>query len=282
MAITSSSNAGIFGKKSNSIREAKETSKLANNQFEIEYLVVAGGGGGGWGGHGPDQRGGGGGGGGFRNSTEGEETGYPLTTPEDKFKATLGTNYTITIGGGGGSHTNGSDSVFGTITSGRGGAGGQHHYNFAGGTSRKGQVNIGSGGGGQAGSYGSANVGGSGSYGQGAHGANNHGGGGAGGNGGNVGGVGKASSITGASVTYAAGNKSQINSTGGANTGNGGGGGDGANLNGYSGGSGIVVLKWKTSEAAITVGGSLTSSSTTSGEYTIVTFTAGSDNVSFA
>ena len=282
MSITSSSNAGTFGKKTISTREAKETSKLANNQFEIEYLVVGGGGGGGWGGHGSDQRGGGGGGGGFRNSTEGEETGYPLSTPEDKFIATLGTNYTVTIGAGGGSHNNGVDSVFGTITAARGGRGGQHHNGFSGGTARAGQVTVGSGGGGQAGGYGSANVGGGGSYGQGGHGANSHGGGGAGGNGGNSGGVGKASSITGSAVTYAAGNVSQTASTGAANTGNGGGGGTGANNNGYAGGAGIAVLKYLTNEATITVGGSLTSSSTTSGEYTIVTFTAGSDNVSFA
>ena len=282
MSITSSSNAGTYGKKSNSIREAKETPKLANNQFEIEYLVVGGGGGGGWGGHGSDQRGGGGGGGGFRNSTEGEETGYPLTAPEDKFIATLGTNYTVSIGAGGGSHGNGNDSVFGTITAARGGRGGQHHNGFSGGTARAGQVTVGSGGGGQAGGYGSANVGGGGSYGQGGHGANQHGGGGAGGNGGNSGGAGKASSITGSSVTYSEGNVSQTASTGGANTGDGGGGGTGANNNGYAGGSGVVVLKWLKNEATITIGGSLVSTDLSSGDYSIIKFTSGSDDVSFA
>ena len=64
--------------------------------------------------------------------------------------------------------------------------------------------------------------------------------------------------------------------------GGGGGGGTGANVSGSAGGSGIVVLKYLTKEATITVGGSLTSSSTTSGEFTIVTFTAGSDTISFA
>ena len=163
-----------------------------------------------------------------------------------------------------------------------GGRGGQHHNGFAGGTRRAGSHAVGSGGGGQAGSYGAANVGGMGSYNQGGSGGNNHGGGGAGGNGGNSGGAGKASSITGSSTTYSVGNVSQTASTGGANTGEGGGGGTGANVSGSAGGSGIVVLKYKTNEATITVGGSLTSSSTTSGEHTIVTFTAGSDNVSFA
>ena len=53
-------------------------------------------------------------------------------------------------------------------------------------------------------------------------------------------------------------------------------------MSGYAGGSGIVVIKFLTNEATITIGGSLTSSTTTSGEFTIVTFTAGSDTVSFA
>ena len=266
MSIKSSSNAGTFGKKTSSVREAKETSKLANNEFEIQFLVL----------------GGGGGGGGFRNSVDGEATGYPETTPEDKFIATLGTNYTVTVGAGGGAHANGNDSVFGSITSYGGGRGSQFHYGWGGGHSKGGKALTGSGGGGQAGSYGERNLGGAGQAGQGGSGSNNHGGGGAGGDGSNSAGVGKAASITGSSVTYGAGNTSSTASTGGANTGNAGGGGTGANLNGYAGGSGIVVLKFKTNEAAITVGGSLTSSSTTSGEFTIVTFTAGSDNVSFA
>jgi hypothetical protein len=282
MSITSSSNAGTFGKKAKNTREAKESPKLGNNQFEIEYLVVAGGGGGGFGGHGSDQRGGGGGGGGFRNSTEGEETGYPATIPEAKFIADLGTNYTVTVGAGGAAHANGQASEFGTIKSVGSGKGGQTHGGFAGGTRAGGSHAVGSGGGGQAGSYGSYNLGGCGSWNQGGVGANNHGGGGAGGNGGNTGGAGKASSITGSSVTYGAGKTSQAAHVGAANTGDGGGGGTGANVNGSAGGSGIVVLKYKTNEATITVGGSLTSSSTTSGEHTIVTFTAGSDNVSFA
>ena len=67
----------------------------------VEYLVIAGGGGGG-GGYG----GAGGGAGGYRTST---------------LSITSGVNYTITVGGGGGgvtysSGTDGSPSVFSTIT----------------------------------------------------------------------------------------------------------------------------------------------------------------------
>jgi hypothetical protein len=285
MSITSISNSGTYGKKSASIREAKETSLLANNQFQIQYLVVGGGGGGGWGGHGVDQRGGGGGGGGFRNSTEGEETGYPETTPEPKFTATLGTNYTVTVGGGAGSHTSGNDSIFGSVTAHGGGRGGQVHRGGAGGTSRS-KSNSGSGGGGQSGDYGNLNWGGGGNPGQGGQGANNSGGGGAGGNGSGgasgAGDAGKSSSITGSSVTYSAGARSLNPTTGAVNTGTGGGGSNSYETNGGSGGSGIVVLKWLANEATITIGGSLVYTDVSSGDYSIIKFTSGSDNVSFA
>lgn len=285
MSITSISNSGTYGKKSASIREAKETSLLANNQFQIQYLVVGGGGGGGWGGHGTDQRGGGGGGGGFRNSTIGEETGYPLTTPEEQFVASLGTTYAISIGGGGGSHGGGSSTVFATVTSYGGGRGGQHHMGHAGGTRRGSPSSAGGGGGGQAGGYNNVNVGGGGSYGQGGAGGNSHSGGGAGGNGGNADNqqdLGKSSSITGSPVTYGAGNRSENAQVGTVNTGMGGGGGTGANNNGYAGGSGIVVLKWLANEATITIGGSLVYTDVSSGDYSIIKFTGGSDDVSFA
>ena len=252
MSINSLSNSNLTGTQNKNIRQAQVDQSIKSNQFQIEYLIVGGGGGGGFGGHGTDQRGGGGGGGGFRNSTEGEETGYPATTPESKFLATLGTSYTVTVGAGGSAHANGSNSVFATLDAMGGGRGGQHHYGFAGGTRRSGSHAVGSGGGGQAGSYGAANVGGCGSWQQGAAGANNHG----------------------SSVTYSEGKTSQAAHTGSANSGDGGGGGTGANVSGSAGGSGIVVLKYLTKEATITVGGSLTSSSTTSGEFTIVTFTA--------
>ena len=69
----------------------------------LEYLVVAGGGGGG-------TQGGGGGAGGYR-----EGTNFPFSTA---------IAYTVTVGAGGAANTNGSDSVFSTITSTGGGKGG--------------------------------------------------------------------------------------------------------------------------------------------------------------
>ena len=64
--------------------------------------------------------------------------------------------------------------------------------------------------------------------------------------------------------------------------GGGGGGGfqDGA-VGGGNGGSGVVILRYP-NDFTITVGGGLTSSTTTSGTSKITTFTAGTDNVSFA
>ena len=93
MSITSISNSGTYGKKSASIRESKENiftckqpipNTIPSRRWRRRWAVG--------GGHGSDQRGGGGGGGGFRNSTIGEETGYPLTTPEEQFVATTRNN----------------------------------------------------------------------------------------------------------------------------------------------------------------------------------------------
>ena len=68
-----------------------------------------------------------------------------------------------------------------------------------------------------------------------------------------------------------------------ANTGGGGGGGgfSGGLAGGGAGGSGVVILRYP-SDFTITVGGGLTSSTATSGTSKITTFTAGTDNVSFA
>ena len=65
-----------------------------------------------------------------------------------------------------------------------------------------------------------------------------------------------------------------------ANTGGGGGGG-GISAGG-AGGSGVIIISFPTSGNTLTVGVGLTSSSTTSGANTIVTFTAGSGSWSFA
>ena len=70
-----------------------------------------------------------------------------------------------------------------------------------------------------------------------------------------------------------------------ANTGGGGGGGaesSGYNAVSYAGGSGVVILRYPTANATISVGAGLTSSSATSGSDTIVTFTAGTGNVQFS
>lgn len=67
------------------------------------------------------------------------------------------------------------------------------------------------------------------------------------------------------------------------NTGSGGGGA--ANVPsspqkaGGNGGSGVVILRWPSAEATITVGAGLTYSTTTDGSDTVATFTAGSDLV---
>ena len=77
----------------------------------VEYLVVAGGGGGGW------DAGGGGGAGGYRTGTG--------------FAVSVNTDYSITVGAGGSGGnpsttygSNGSNSIFSSITSLGGGAGG--------------------------------------------------------------------------------------------------------------------------------------------------------------
>jgi hypothetical protein len=224
----------------------------------VNYLVVAAGGGGG------NLAGGGGGAGGYRAST---------------LSVTSGTTYTVTIGAGGASATQGGSSVFSSITSTGGGAGGL----YDGGTGGTG--GSGGGGAGTSGTTGSS-AGGAATSGQGSAGGGatttgggGGGGGGAGGSGSNTGngdganaGNGSSSSsITGS--TYAGGggggNRAFDAGTGGsggtggggggggtnrltpaagtANTGGGGGGGGfGTSISstGASGGSGIVVLSY--------------------------------------
>ena len=129
----------------------------------------------------------------------------------------------------------------------------------------------------------------------------------AGGTVGGAGGVGVASGISGSSVFRGGGGGGGGNTNGGAggnggggdgakrntndgaagtaNTGGGGGGGaesSGYNAVSYAGGSGVVILRYPTANATISVGAGLTSSSATSGSDTIVTFTAGTGNVQFS
>ena len=71
--------------------------------------------------------------------------------------------------------------------------------------------------------------------------------------------------------------------SGGAGSSNTGDGGAGTASAGSfnSGGSGVVILRYPKA-FTITVGGSLTSSTATDGDYKVTTFTAGTDNVSWA
>jgi hypothetical protein len=172
--------------------------------ISIQYLVVAGGGGGGSVANDNfDRTGGGGGAGGFQT-----ETGFSIRNT---------TNYLVSVGSGGSVDTNGSNSIFSSITSIGGGAGGKY-------ITRPDGNPGGSGGGGFHGGFGGlgnsnqGNNGGSG-YNSGDTAGNfgAAGGGGAGNAGGSaqgiplvagvagIGGNGIASSISGTSITYAGG-----------------------------------------------------------------------------
>ena len=223
----------------------------------VEYLVVAGGGGGGW------SNGGGGGAGGYRTNTG--------------LSVTAGSAITVTIGTGGagsgsGHGSDGTNSVFGSITSTGGGGGGSAQ-------TQGGPGNNGGSGGGGGNDYprGTATAGGTGNSGgytpaEGTAGGASQGGGGgastAGSNGATngVGGAGAYSSITGASVARGGGgggstesatdpvlggvggggNGQKRNSTapGNGTVNTGGGGGGGANSTGGTGGSGVVIIRY--------------------------------------
>jgi hypothetical protein len=58
--------------------------------------------------------------------------------------------------------------------------------------------------------------------------------------------------------------------------------GGGAGVRTANGGSGVVILKWLTADASISVGVGLTSVNTTVGDYTVYAFTAGTDTVTFS
>jgi len=223
----------------------------------VAVLVVGGGGGGG------SNLGGGGGAGGFVYNSS-----FAVTAQA----------YTVTVGSGGTAGSgnnipggNGGNSVFSTITATGGGGGGS----LGSSSSSSNGKNGGSGGGG-ASSYNPmswpAGSGGSGSQGSaGGSGTTNDtfgaGGGGAGGIGmngisGGNGGSGTVSTISGSSVTYAGGGAGAGFTTcgsasggggsgtaGAANTGGGGSGGKNSEYpNGYAGGSGIVIIRYLTSD----------------------------------
>tara|TARA_R100001440_G_scaffold4207_1_gene9729 strand:- start:2050 stop:4350 length:2301 start_codon:yes stop_codon:yes gene_type:complete len=234
--------------------------------YSADFLVIAGGGGGGY------FFGGAGGAGGYRNSFGSEASGGGGSS-ETSLTFTIGTVYTVTVGGGGagtpgtptadnngtsGTNTSVSGSGITTITSiGGGGGGGSAGDGFPGAD--------GGSGGGAGGNSAPTAPGGSGTANQGFDGQ--VGGAGAGGTGGGAGatgasgGTGLDSSITGSSVNRAEGGNAPTT----ANTGNGG------NHDGGNGQSGVVILRVPTANYTGTVSGSPTV--TTSGSDTIMTFT---------
>lgn len=278
----------------NSAQSTPSNSITVPTFFAINYLVLAGGGGGGG-----VSNGGGGGAGGLRstyNNTGGGGTAEStINVPKGSVPVT------VTVGAGGSTRTTGSNSVFNNITANGGGGGGRNSGTI--GTPFQPGQSGGSGGGGAAaaGGSGTANQGYAGGTGSGRGG----GGGGAGGNAATNGNAGNGASnnITGTSVTYGGGGggggtPGGVAGTGGGGAGvenatanngtaNTGGGGGGRNSgpdtdNGGSGGSGIVILRWPTSTATITIGAGLTGSTTTTGSDTVATITAGTGNVSWA
>jgi hypothetical protein len=240
----------------------------------VDYLVVAGGGGG---------SGGAGGAGGFRESVPSPAawTASPLANPGGALPVSV-QGYPITVGGGGSlgvntssTGTDGTPSVFSTITSTGGGLG-------QGGAPGSTRVGGSGGSGGGSWSYGGPTTGAGGagntpptSPPQGQNGGSVYatpcgaataaGGGGAGGaggtspgspkdsgsTGGGAGGAGVATSISTSSVTYSAGAKGYSSgptgSAGTTNSGNGGSGAAnaGAGQSGFAGGSGIVIIRYK-------------------------------------
>jgi len=263
----------------------------------VDYLVVAGGGGGG------GYISGGGGAGGLRTSFGATSGGG--ASAESSFDVALSTNYTVTVGGGGSagsvggsSSTPGGDSIFGSITSIGGGGGANTTVPNPSGTSSSGG-NGGSGGGNRA--YNSGAAVGQGTANQGYNGASGTSGGGYGGGGGGAGGAGTntilnsyqisggpglAVSITGSSVTYAAGGHGgrevpYVAPTNAANnTGDGGNGKPDGTISGQSGangGSGVVILRYPNTYTVTetTSPSVLTFSTTTDGSDKITTFTAG-------
>ena len=276
----------------------------------VEYLVIAGGGGGG------GSTSGGGGAGGYRSSVAGESTGGGGTL-ESALQLSIGT-YTATVGAGGSgsrnsdagapNNTNGSNSVFSTITSLGGGYG-------ASGRPSGSRVASSGGSGGGGGSYGGNDINpmsnGAGTAGQGFAGGTsvaipggNFGGAGGGGAGavggshngsvGGVGGAGLQSSITG-TATFRGGGGGNGGNLGGldggiggggagstsgdgtAGTANTGGGGGGSGIyqggSGGAGGSGVVIIRYADSFplASYTTGSPTVA---TTGGYRIYTFNA--------
>jgi hypothetical protein len=265
----------------------------------MSFLIVGGGGGG---------AGGGGAGGGYIAAWNGEVSGGSAT-PVANLQVESGEQFNVTIGAGGAAGgvvtangTKGNNSRLGLYVAEGGGFGAADTTSGSGGGVAGGAGGSGGGGavfsenatgaggktivllgrdGGTAtlpGGVGYAAAGGGGAGGVGASVAEDTGFLGTGG----LGGAGLPSTITGSSVTRAAGAAGYFrtgNAAGGTNTGNGGGGKDTTGGgSGFAGGSGVVIVRVPSS-ITFTIGPGLTSSSTTVGSDTVYTFTAGSDTV---
>ena len=286
--------------------------------FTADSLVVAGGGGGGGCNGGSSIGPGGGGAGGYRTATGlslSKGTNYTVTVGAggtgsvSDANATSGVNsvfssITSTGGGRGATRFANVDTEADGLSGGSGGGGR--------GGNPDGALPVGLGGAGNAGSY-SPVEGFAGGDGYGSAIRSGGGGGGAGEVGNtdaeSAGGDGVSNSITGSAVSYAGGGGggrgslssafsgaggdggggnggglSTSGSAGSANTGGGGGAaGSGGTNSGGNGGSGVVILRWLTADASITVGAGLTADATgTDGSYSYKRITAGSGNVSFS
>ena len=222
---------------------------IPQKNLTVDYLLVAGGGGGGY------FYGGGGGAGGYRTFTSQSLTsgtvypalvgaGGPGCTTNGDVSAFKGSNSsfnsTSATGGGAGNGIYGENGAAG----GSGGGGGGAYNNET-------SCSIGVGGAGNQGGY-SPVEGYAGACG-GTNPATRLGGGGGGSSAvgsGNTGGAGTANSISGSSVTYAAGGSGNASryaapaAAGAAGTGNGGGGSGEGQGNGTAGGSGIIIVRY--------------------------------------
>jgi len=245
--------------------------------INAEFLVVASGNSGGDG-VGATPRGGAGGGAG------GLLSGSLIILPNQTYQIQVGSNDGVDIAYD--SYITGSNFYNVATAGGRAGVGGSTTIRANGG-------NGGSGGGGATSSGNVVGTAGTGISGQGNNGgtaggtnnANAGGGGGANANGGNgsaggagVGGAGKASSISGASVTYSKGGNGGTAGGGGGNgvnfgDGGNGGAGDGSPSAGF-GKQGVVILRYRGAQKF--TGGTVT----TDGDFTIHTFTANDPQVS--
>jgi hypothetical protein len=242
---------------------------------KLQYLLVGGGGGAGVAiGEATNTGTGGGGGGGYVAVTD--------------YLIDLNTNYSVTVGVGGVSNTNGGNSVFGTTIASGGGGGGQIG-------APNGKAGA-SGGGGGARGTGGGRIADQGNVGGGSNGDASGGGGGAGGPGGSgsgntpgAGGPGLASSITGTSVIRSRGGNGNYSASPlgniaspAPNTGDGGGGGVNNRASSAWGASGVVILRYP-DIVSLTVGSGLIANPTkTIGREKVTEIISGTGNISFS